>query len=135
MFHLFLVVKLCQLNYYFGDGVYLDGQHMQSYARDCMCTIIPTLNQLMTYASTPPQSGSTQCGNATFSLSTDMTSYMVWNCSDGGFSETTATISTTSPWRVRLNKTPSGLQLTEDIDMKYCMKLSSVSTSMYTRDG
>ena len=129
---LFSVVNLCEINHYFGNSVYLDGRLMQSYARDCTCTIIPTVNQSMTYTSTSPQTGSAQCDNATFILKKDLASSLTWNCTNGNFNTTTADISITTPWRVRLTKTTSGLQLTEDIATGYCIKFSTTAASKNT---
>ncbi|XP_041354305.1 fibrillin-1-like [Gigantopelta aegis] len=125
------VVNLCEFNYYFGNDIYLDGRLMQSYAQDCTCTITPTVNQSMTYVSTSPQTGSAQCDNATFSINPGMTSSVTWDCTDDGFNQTEAAVSRTSPWKVRMTKTTSGLMLTEDIDTGYCLRLST-TTAKFT---
>ena len=124
-------MNLCELNYHLGNDVYLDGRLMQTYARDCTCTITPTtMHQSMTYESIFPQTGSsTQCDQATFNLNTGMTSSLMWNCSTDGFRKTVTGITTTSPWKVRMTKTSSGLQLTKDIDTGFCLRVSGGSAS------
>ena len=115
---------MCKANSKLERLFYIDGQLMQSYVKECACTITSPTNDNMHFVSKEPQSGSARCDIATFRLDTHNTAPKTWDCAANGFVFSSESISTTSPWRVLLTKTSSGLNLNSDIDTNYCLRVS-----------